>query len=372
MKILIENAVPLNNGDAALIFALGNKFEDDGNKVTYSTTHFEKVKKKYPNHNWIKTFISLRGINKPFFGFWLLVLNVLFSKKHKDFDAIISAPGGYINSYYGFKRKLQLMMLYKKLLHKKIYMYSQSIGPLSPEDEKVLQKYIHYFDLFYVRDDISKKRMDDLGTFKNVVQTKDAAFLLNKKTHVDKSKKRVAVSVRSWKHDNRSEEQYKSLIKQFIKFFNDKNYEIYFLSTCQGDPSYVDDAIMAKEIYDELPKIIQQKVEVDSESYTLDELRMKLTEFDYVVGTRLHMCILSWLSGTPAFNISYEEKGKECYNYMNINHYSVDYNFENDLTESLQAFYDLKDRKSIFERVDFIQKESTNFFNDMYLTIRNK
>lgn len=369
LRILIENAVPLNNGDAALIYAVGDKFENNNDEVTYSTTHFEEVQKKYPNKNWIKTFISLRGVNKPVFGFWLLFLNVLFSKKHREFDAIISAPGGYINSYYGFKRKLQLMVLYKKLFHKKIYMYSQSIGPLSSEDERVLQKYIPYFDLFYVRDDISKKRVEDLGFFINVVQTKDAAFLLKNKADANEKTKKVAISVRSWKHDNRSEEKYKSLIYHFIKFFHDKDYEITFLSTCQGESSYVDDSLMAKEIYDELPNNIQQKVIVDSESYTLEELRIKLTEFDYVVGTRLHMCILSWLSGTPAFNISYEEKGKECYNYMNINHYSVDYNYNKDLTEELESFYKLEDRNSIFKRIDTIQEETNEFFEKLYLTI---
>lgn len=370
MKILIENAVPLNNGDAALIFALGNKFEKNGDEVIYSTTNYEKVQKKYPTNKWIKSFISLKGINQPIIGYWMLLINVLFSKNHKEFDAIISAPGGYINSYYRFKRKLQMLVLYKKIFRKKIYMYSQSVGPLSSDDEKILQKYIHYFDLFYVRDDVSKKRMDDLGPFDNVVQTKDAAFLLDKKTHVNKSENKIAISVRSWNHDNRSEEQYKALIYQFIKFFNDRNFEIQFLSTCQGDSSYVDDALMAKKIYDELPVDIQKNVWVDSKSYTLEELRLRLTEFDYVVGTRLHMCILSWLSGTPAFNISYEEKGKECYNYMNINHYSVDYNFENDLTESLQAFYALEDRDIIFKRVDTIQKETIEHFNHMYTTIR--
>lgn len=372
MKILVENAVPLNNGDAALIYALGDKFEKRGDEVVYSTTHFEKVQKKYPNKNWIKTFISLRGINKPVLGFWLLFLKVFFSKKHREYDAVISAPGGYINSYYGFKRKLQLMVMYKKLLGKKIYMYSQSVGPLSENDEKVLKKYLPYFDLFYVRDDISKQRIDELGNFRNVVQTKDAAFLLNKKEHADASSKKVAISVRSWKHDNRNEEQYKLLIQQFVKFFYNKGYEITFLSTCQGDPTYVDDSIMAKEIYGILPSNIQKKVVVNNESYTLEELRMELTQFDYVVGTRLHMCILSWLSGTPAFNISYEEKGKECYNYMNINHYSVDYNHEQDLTERLQTFFELKDRESIFNRIDIIQEETSDFFEKLYMDINNK
>lgn len=44
------------------------------------------------------------------------------------------------------------------------------------------------------------------------------------------------------------------------------------------------------------------------------------------LGTRLHMCILSMLSGVPAFNISYEVKGRECYKMMGLSQYSIDYN----------------------------------------------
>jgi polysaccharide pyruvyl transferase WcaK-like protein len=42
------------------------------------------------------------------------------------------------------------------------------------------------------------------------------------------------------------------------------------------------------------------------------------------------MCILSLVNGTPAFNISYEVKGRECYKYLGLAAYSVDFNESKD------------------------------------------
>ncbi|MDZ5757440.1 hypothetical protein RAK27_02055 [Carnobacterium maltaromaticum] len=42
MKIMIDFAVPLNNGDAALIFALGDELENMGNQIVYSTFNYKK------------------------------------------------------------------------------------------------------------------------------------------------------------------------------------------------------------------------------------------------------------------------------------------------------------------------------------------
>ena len=53
-KILIANAVPTNNGDAALIFGLYNKLVKEGYEVIISTTRYETVKKLYPNIKWVK------------------------------------------------------------------------------------------------------------------------------------------------------------------------------------------------------------------------------------------------------------------------------------------------------------------------------
>lgn len=369
MKILIENTVPFNNGDAALIFSIGQQFESKGAEVHYSVPNLKEIKNIYPEKNWVKSFLPIKFLKIPFIGYIFLCLLIVTSKKHREYDAIVSAPGGYINSYYSFKRRLQILFLYKFLLKKKIYMYSQSIGPFTEKDAKILKKFIKHFTLFYVRDDVSKDRVDNIGTFNNVIQTKDAAFLLNPIWSEKKSFKKVAISVREWKFDNRSENIYNKLIENIVDFFVSKGYKVVFLSTCQGEPSYRDDSQVAKNIYLNLQDHIKNHVSVDDNYYKLNDLRHKLKEFDYVIGTRLHMCILSWLSGTPALNISYEEKGKESYKYLNIPEYSIDYNHDGEINKTLEMFIEKENFFDVFENIKNINKESKNYFDTLFKTI---
>ena len=60
--------------------------------------------------------------------------------------------------------------------------------------------------------------------------------------------------------------------------------------------------------------------------FLFNDFYKKLEEYEFVVGTRLHMCITSVTKNIPAFNISYEVKGKECYEYLGLSDYSIDYN----------------------------------------------
>lgn len=365
MKILIENTVPFNNGDVALIFSVGNEFKKLGHEVYYSSPNSKRIKKIYPNENWIESLISPKVIKIPILGLIILALKVMISKEYKEFNAIVSAPGGYINSFYTFKRRLQLMMFYKTILNKKIYMYSQSIGPFDSEGEKNFKKYIKYFDLFYVRDNISKKRADELGPFKNVIQTKDAAFLLDPIPHSEKKNKKIAVSVREWKFDGRSEQLYLELIIKIVNNLYLRGYDIVFISTCQGNSEYKNDALMAKKIYECLSTDVQKRTFVDDKFYNFYDLRKKLTEFDFTIGTRLHMCILSWLSGTPAINISYEEKGRECYHYLNLDNYSVDYNYQGDINLLISDFLSLNNYDDTIDKLKQIQIESIEHFENI-------
>lgn len=372
MKILIENTVPFNNGDAALIFSIGDKLEGKGYEVIYSTSNIKSAKEKYPKKKWMKSLLAYKVNRSPYLGFFTLFFAFIFNIKLNKIDAVISAPGGYINSYYGFKRKLQLLSLYKKILRKKVYMYSQSVGPLNKKDKKILKKYIDIFDLFYVRDRVSKKRIDELGTFDNVLQTKDAAFLLNSIPKKVSNKRKIAISVREWKHDQRNEGIYKDLIMKFIKYFINRGYSVTLISTCQGDKEYIDDSRTAQNIYNKLDKALKENVFVDTNYYSLYDLREKLTHFDYIIGTRLHMCILSWLSGTPAFNISYEEKGKECYSYLDIDNFSVDYNHQGDLTPLLDEFIEKFDHGKVFKIIKDINNEQMFYFNKLEQNLLNK
>ena len=119
---------------------------------------------------------------------------------------------------------------------------------------------------------------------------------------------------------------------------------------------------MLYKIKDELDEKYQASVEVNNKYYSLEQLREYIKGFRFVVGTRLHMCILTIMSGIPAFNISYEVKGKECYKILNLNEYSVDYNDDiNDSLEKLQQFINKNDElKEVYENKALEMNEEAN------------
>lgn len=370
MNIMIDNAVPLNNGDAALIFSLGDELEALGHSITYSTFQLKKVRKSYPNKNWTASFLSTKWINHiPGIRFLYYCLRILCSSVVKKQDLVISAPGGYINSYYGFKKKLLVLSLYKRLLGINIVMFSQSVGPLNQKDEKVLQQYLPYFSKFLVRDDISYERIYALIEKEElIVKTFDAAFLSQPTGYSNNlPNQRIAISVRSWTFDNRSQDLYRGLIRDVVEELVGNGFEVVFLSTCQGDKDYVDDSIEANRIYQTLSNELKQSVTVDSNLYTLSELKNKIKKFDYVIGTRLHMCILAWLSGVPAFNISYEEKGKECYRYLGLEKYTIDYNESQTYRSKIISFLTMnqEEKQTHFSKIDTIHQRMNDILRQV-------
>lgn len=132
----------------------------------------------------------------------------------------------------------------------------------------------------------------------------------------------------------------------------EKDFEVVFLSTCQGLDDYVDDSKVAENIIETLNLKECKSISIDNAYHDLNELQLAIRDFDFVIGTRLHMCILSLLNSVPAFNISYEEKGKATYEYLDIVDYSIDYNSENNITEKLEVFFEIDEsRKETLSKI---------------------
>ena len=148
----------------------------------------------------------------------------------------------------------------------------------------------------------------------------------------------------------------------------DNGNRVEFISTCQGLKNYVDDSKIAKEIVQSLNEEYKTKVTVNDEYNSLNELRSKLSEYKFVIGTRLHMCILSIMAGVPAFNISYEVKGKECYKMLNLSEYSIDYNanIDESLSKIEKFIINNKElRKICIEKAKIMNEEAEKYFNIM-------
>ena len=329
-EITITSAVPINNGDAALVFSLENSLLENDFITNISTYHYDLVKNFYPEKKLIKEITDYYFFRKtPLLKPMAVKLLFPFKNEYKDSVAMISAPGGYINSYYGFHHILELLKKAKQA-GKATGIYSQSIGPLNKKDSAQLLNYSQYIDHIFVRDSFSDQQLQKINyPINKYTLVEDGAFLI-KPDFKDSDNNKIAVSVRGWNHDKRNKYSYFKLIGSLIENAVNNGFEIEFLSTCQGVEGYVDDSIIAKEIYLELPKKIKSKCLINDNYYNYPSFFNKLGDYKIVIGTRLHMCILSLLKGVPAFNISYEIKGKECYRYLEIPELSIDYNEQNE------------------------------------------
>ncbi|MDO5572622.1 MAG: polysaccharide pyruvyl transferase family protein [bacterium] len=330
MKILIFNTCILNNGDALLVKGLYRKLRNDGHKVAMSDMCSVQLRtKKYPNIKWKRGILwfgefTLEAIQRyPFLKKILIWVRVLKSRLNTHYDLIISAPGGYMNHFYGFEERLYTLLCLKKIHRAKLVMYSQSVGPLDMKDKSVLDKYMRYFDLFMVRDQFS---YDFVDSYKNVILTNDAAFLNIPKKPNNSRSKIIGIAVREWTYDGNTISNYINNIIHLVEVSIQEGYKIEFISTCQGIQGYTDDSMLAKKIANIIPRSARDKVTVNTDMHTVRQLRDKIARYKCVVGTRLHMCILSILTGVPAFNISYEMKGIECYKQMGWEQFSCLYN----------------------------------------------
>lgn len=343
-KILLVNSYAVNNGDLALVIALYEQLIARGYEVAIATFYYKFLKSQYPQVPFIRELNDYNlGVKATFVKKLFSRLNFLFNKKYNSHDVYIASPGGYVNSYYGLKRSL-LPLILAKGRSKKTAIYSQSIGPLNAKDQERLTKFSKSIDVILVRDDFSQACISSIPCSSKVFQTKDAAFLLTPRLSKAKADcKTVAVSVREWKFDNRDMQNYSNMIQSFCETVLHHGYRIEFISTCQGVEGYRDDSKVAMLIRDVLIRKAPQysdQITVNTRYNTYYELIDRLnTQYAFTIGTRLHMCILSLVNGTPAFNISYEVKGIECYKYLGMANFSADFNESiNSATEKFNTF----------------------------------
>lgn len=369
-KILLTNAYAVNLGDMALVMALYQALSKKGFHVSIATFRYKFLKEKYPNLPLVRELLDYDLlVGATFVKKIFLNNNYFFNRKYKDFDIYIGSPGGYMNSYYGLKKCL-LPLEKAKNDNKKTAVYSQSVGPLNSRDKDLLRYFSKSIDVILVRDNFSKKCIDSTVIESEVYQTKDAAFLLEPRASKSNKSKLVAVSVRPWKHDNRSMDKYYELMETLCVKVLEKGFDIEFISTCQGVDGYVDDSKVADLIKGNIifnkPEYTD-RVQVNSLYNTFFELTNYLnTKYAFVIGTRLHMCILSLTNGTPAFNISYEIKGKECYEYLGMDNYSIDFNESRDIaSRKLDLFIDNCDniKQTLFDKMIAVHKESFSDLN---------
>lgn len=345
-KIIINSTAVRNNGDVALVTTLANALENRGHTVTIATPNAKEMREIQNKKNLCQDVL---GYKHPIFRKRILrdlaaLICLLASSTYRKADAIIGAPGGYINSYYGYTWRRSVYR-WARRFGKKTAIYSQSIGPLYGEDRDNFAGFSDELDILMTRDKLSHNTAISAGfPPERLLPSIDAIFLSRPRySKISATSDTIGISVRDWTYDKRSSTHFRNMIFEMAEICLDKGFKVEFISTCQGIDNYIDDSALASSIAERLLSKYKQtsSIKVDNKAHSLEDLCSRISTYRLVIGTRLHMCLLSLLQCVPAFNISYESKGKECYDYMGLSDYCIDYNEEeHTFRKNLRFFLD--------------------------------
>lgn len=414
MKIAITNIVALNGGDASILLGMIKVFKETIREeveiIVFSTVP-AICAQLYPEIKWYETLgvsVDITPYNhirylgriarvlkrqKYFFvskmlGCGFTVFKHLLNKKdaqamldYRSSDLVISTGGTYLIEPYGILTQY-IDYTITLNLRKKLLFYTQSMGPFyKKETKRRLRKIFSESSLILLRDMQSMKNVESLKLFNDlkIHIVPDAAFALGDPVRIRKRNgdvfgvnKQVAISVRNWtsflkRSPDQVMDSYRRSIADSVVSLIDKGYKVSFFSTCQGLSDYDDDSVEVKNIL----KIIPDKYKISVENYTnylsIPKILNLLYTVDIVIATRLHMSILSLISGTPVFPIAYEFKTKEL--FMNLGYENVldmediaDVNLPL-MIDEFMLLYTVEKRKFVNEKVVGFISESLHASN---------
>ncbi|HXV28916.1 MAG TPA: polysaccharide pyruvyl transferase family protein [Sinorhizobium sp.] len=362
MKVVVENTVCLNTGDAAILLAIrhivksivGEAVEflvfDSQPKVAarlYPKEQYPDIElRKLPSEAFFKykyddntvknalkqvynqaVFQALRHagsgnyLDRRFFSDDDRESLALY----RDADLVITTGGTYLVENYSLERRINEFKV-GEMLGKRPVFFTQSLGPFDkPYNRRMLQPVFARSPLILLRDAYSRDNIldlvDDPGKCHVVA---DAVFALADVERVKAllvvgrpaSSGRVGISVRHWRYVKDGEGgmgRYIDSVREIAtSLVRDHGKEVTFLSTCQGVPEYAhDDSKTAELIRSRLAPEIASHVTVDASFHTPEQLMATVKDLDFVVATRMHMMIMSLCVGTPVLPIAYEFKTKE-------------------------------------------------------------
>ena len=362
MKIVVENTVCLNAGDAAILLAIRHILKEIGVREARFFVFDSQPevaarlypKKDYPDLEFHKLLSEsmfrykygsgLKNLLKPLYN--RLVLHALrwfgksgtldgalFSESdrrsldiYRDADLVITTGGTYLVETYDLERRLNQFRI-DASLGKDTVFFTQSLGPFNKDyNRRELGPIFNRSPLILLRDERSRNHLIDLVDDPDKCHVvADAVFALADTDRIGKilaserpteNTGRVAISVRHWNYVNDGEagmRRYLDSMREIATILvRDHGKEVTFVSTCQGVPEYAhDNSKTARTIVAELEPEIASHVTVDASFHTPDQLMALVKGFDFVVATRMHMMIMSLCVGTPVLPVAYEFKTKE-------------------------------------------------------------
>lgn len=338
MKILIVNQPLYNKGDSAAhkstLISLKQMLPGAKIEVILTNANEDAVKEfsvagiTYSKVDYIissKIVVNLKRIFYRFFFLFKIQKFVLLfpslnkiSKKIKDSDIVVCAPGGICMG--GFRNWYHVcILMIAKHFQKPIYYYSRSIGPFLETgfSNKLFKKnsvdLLNYFSFIALRDSKSAKFADVLGV--KYVQTVDPVFLCNPADFINEKKdwnlpKSYVVFVPNsltwqYRYKNVPQERIDSFYLRIVELLKHlfPNVNVVMLpqlfGTNRGDYSY----------FEKIKRMSNDdKIIVLPENVTSDMQQVIISKSSLVIGARYHSVVFAINNSVPFVSLSYEHK----------------------------------------------------------------
>ncbi len=296
MKIALSGYYGFDNaGDEALLAAICRTIRNIEPRADFVVFSGSPQKTAQLHH--------LRAVNRM--NPWVITRELLTS------DLLISGGGSLLQDVTG-PRSLPYyisIVALAKVLNKRVIFYAQGIGPINRKFSRLLMHAIaNKVDFITLRDEDSMVLLEQLGVNRPPIKvTADPVFALEPSSldfeqaetllqeHGIKKDKMVGVSVRYWK----ALEGHQGDLARVLDFLAEKNYQIVFIPM-----DYPHDLAESQRVAD----LMEKDCLIIDKSLSSMEYIALISNFDLLIGMRLHSLIFAANRGIPFAGISYDPK----------------------------------------------------------------
>ena len=346
-KIVIVNVHWNNRGDEAALMAIVNSLLAEYDDINVSILFIDdKEIQQFPELENVKYFSA--KINSNPWKIWLSVITrgkICFDRTLeksisiiKKSDLIIYGPGGSVlNKRFWWKKQLQFLMPFicSKLFDIPMMVCAPSIGPFNTKNNNWILKYfLKVPKVLCVREEISKKYLNQIGIEDNVSVTIDSAFLddIDKEENelilqsytelnefLNKFDKIVGITITDfdwhvvYNKNSKLKNDIKASFTSFIDYLSKNNFGVIFIPQLFGNQNDFD---YMNSFRTENSFIISDDKSSNFQQYIISKLHS-------VVGMRYHSNIFAAKMKIPFIAIIYEEKMEGFIKIAGLEHCSL-------------------------------------------------
>ncbi len=277
------------------------------------------------------------------------IAKIIKAMKHTD---VLVMGGGSLLQDETSSRSLYYYLLIMYIAYrfdKKIYLYSNGIGPINREiNQKLTAKVLSRTSYITLRDKESAKLLKRIGVEgPEIFVTADSVFTLFDHTKIDSKRKEVAIIVRRWHNFDKI----KLEIARYCDFIVETlGYRVVFIPLKSPD-----DVIASNEVR----ALMMNK----SKIIKIDDMVYKnrvLARTKFSVSMRFHGVIYSAAQGVLSIGLSYDKKVKSGCKSLGLQYIDIkelDYKKMIEETDKLLSNYDKRTDKLI-KKVDEQKKKA--------------